>query len=374
MVSSRLSNAFSSWEPLGFIYGQCYILDVTIRLFRATTRERPFWQRLGLTISATAVALGLSDLLWLAIDRPITSPLFLAAIVFSAWFCGWRLGMVSAVLSAFLIDYFFIAPYYQLSFGFDDVARLLVFTIEGGAMCWLVEVRLAAIRRMEETQEELRALSSYQQSLREDEQKRISLEIHDELGQALTGLKMEVHVLGKIAERHRDNVPTELIAAKVVDLTQQIDDTMGTIRRIATDLRPSVLDDFGLVAALEFEANEFSRRSGIECAFNTDFDSVELSPDACNATFRVVQEALTNVARHAKASKVEIAIDGSGGATTVSVTDDGIGLVETKNGRSLGLLGMRERARLIGGTLQISRASRGGTRVQLTLARNGSLH
>ena len=338
---------------------------------QASLINRPAWQRLFLAVTSVVAALGLTELLWMVVDRPITSPLFLAAIVFSAWFCGWEMGLVSALLSAVAIDFFFIDPFYELSFGVDDIARLVLFMAESGIVCWLVDLRLKATREMEQTQSELRALTAHQQTLREAEQKRIALEIHDELGQALTGLKMEVHVLGRIAERHASMMPTDVVHEKLGHFTGQIDDTIRTVRRIATELRPSLLDDFGLVAAIEWETKEFARRSGIHCEFRSDFASLELTPDESTATFRIVQEALTNIARHAKAANVDIVISPVATGTNVTVTDDGVGFAQEKMAdfRSLGILGMKERAKLIDASLDVSTSGR-GTSVSITLPRN----
>ncbi len=201
----------------------------------AKLADRPAWHRFVLSTVIVALALGLTEALWLLVDRPISSPLFLGAIVVNGWFCGWRWGLFTAILSACAIDFFFVPPIYRFAGDFDEIARLAVFTIEGAGLCWLIEIRRRAVVETQKTQDELRALSSRQETLREAEQKRIALEIHDELGQALTGLKMEVHLLRRSVEAQGEHVSKPMVVEKLADLTEQIDSTMSTIRRIATE-------------------------------------------------------------------------------------------------------------------------------------------
>ena len=333
--------------------------------------ERSAWFRAVVTIAIVASALGLTETIWLIVDRPISSPLFLGAIILSAWLCGFRFGIFAAIISALVIDYFFVAPIYQLRFDFDEVARLLVFTAEGTALSWLIEVRRKAVEEIKSTGEKLRALTIRQQTLRETEQKRIALEIHDELGQALTGIKMDVHWLNRTIEEQPGDVPKEILSEKLADLLVQMDTTISSVRRIATELRPSILDDFGLIAAIEWQAKEFERKSGVECLVTTDTDSLDLSSDANTAVFRIFQEALTNVIRHAKATTVMVEIDSSSTGTTMRVEDDGVGIDLGSVGKktSLGILGMQERARLIGGTLEITERENGGTAIGLSIPR-----
>jgi signal transduction histidine kinase len=327
---------------------------------------RPVWQRAAASLAFVCAALGLTMLVSFLIDRPVSSPPFLGAIILSGWLCGWRAGLLASVLSAFAIDYFFVPPLHQFSGSFDDVARVSVFTAEGAIVCWLIEIRRSAVLEMRRTQERLRALTSRQQTLREDEQKRIALEIHDELGQALTGLKMDVNLLGRNLAVRGQADPGALVGQKLAEFERQIDGTIATIRRIATELRPSVLDDFGLVAAIEWQATEFSRKGSVQCTVSASEAELNISDEASTAVFRIVQEALTNVSRHANASQAAIMIELLEGNTIVTVHDDGVGIdLRQGQSRSLGIIGMRERARLIGATLDIFNGN--GTTVRLTL-------
>lgn len=328
-----------------------------------------FIANLALTALGVLAALGLTEGLWLIVDRPVTSPLFLAAIAFSCAVSGWRWGMVATIVSAFAIDYFFVPPAFNFAGDFDEIARITVFTIEGSGLCWLIAVRQKAVAALERSEEQLRALTTRQQELREEEQKRISLEIHDELGQALTGLKMEVHLMTREMEKQNAEAASDVVP-RLIGFEGQIDSTISTIRRIATQIRPSIIDDFGLVAAIEWQTKDFERRSGIACTFDSAFDSLDTShPESEISIFRIVQEALTNISRHSKANEVAIAIASVDGNATITIQDDGIGIDVSQAARqpSLGLLGMRERARLIGATLDIVNGK--GTTIILTLPR-----
>jgi signal transduction histidine kinase len=153
-----------------------------------------------------------------------------------------------------------------------------------------------------------------------------------------------------------------------------INDTMQRVRDIATELRPSVLDDLGLVTAIEWQAREFQRRTEIECRITSQEHDVALSPEKSTAVFRIFQEILTNVARHACATIVEIALDQQGNNLVLSVSDDGNGIRESDitNTKSLGLHGMRERALVFGGCVTITGAVGEGTRVTVRIPREGT--
>ena len=220
---------------------------------------------------------------------------------------------------------------------------------------------------LRESREQLRELSGHLQAAREAERARISREIHDELGGALTGLKMDVARLSK-------NIDT-LTPAGVRELAQTIsgrlDEAVLTVRRIATDLRPALLDDFGLAAAMEWQLQEFEKRSGLTCTFSTNADSeaLPLAPEAVTALFRVFQETLTNVARHAQATAVAARLEVSATHLELEVRDNGRGIThaEMTGRRSLGLLGMRERVALLAGELHLDGAPGRGTRVTVRL-------
>lgn len=212
---------------------------------------------------------------------------------------------------------------------------------------------------LERSQEQLRALSAHQQSVREQERTRIAREIHDELGQQLTGLKMDVAAFQKgLGEDH-------LLLKKTKAMSQLIDTTIRTVRRIATDLRPSILDDLGLPAAIEWQLQEFQTRVGIQCQLITNIDEIALDPDRLTAIFRVFQETLTNVARHANATQVEVNLEKNTDTLRLQIRDNGRGISEQEifGTRSLGLLGMRERVYLLSGSLEIQGKPGQGTTV-----------
>ncbi len=227
----------------------------------------------------------------------------------------------------------------------------------------------AAHRRAEEqlreSHEQLRALSTYLQSVREEERTRIAREVHDELGQALTSCKLDLSwIAGKL--------PRELkpLVEKTRALTSHIDSTIQTVRRISTELRPGVLDHLGLVAALEWQANEFQNRTGIKCDVRSNLRERPLDQNLSTTFFRIFQETLTNVIRHAGATQVSVDLQEEDGRITLDVKDNGRGISRSEMSRtnSMGLLGMRERAALLGGIFKIGRLVRGrGTRVNVSI-------
>jgi len=158
-------------------------------------------------------------------------------------------------------------------------------------------------------------------------------------------------------------------------MARLIDDTVATVRRIATSLRPGVLDDLGLAAAVEWQAQEFEQRTGIRCVLRTTVDDGTLDPLLSTALFRILQESLTNVARHSRASLVSITLEDLDTDLALEVRDDGIGISPSAaaNTRSIGLTGMRERAQLAGGGLSISGAAGVGTIVRAQVPRRATV-
>jgi PAS domain S-box-containing protein len=217
------------------------------------------------------------------------------------------------------------------------------------------------IRQREEAEAQLRSLSGHLHVAREEERKRIAREIHDELGGAMTSLKMEVSRMVRGAGQD----PHAALSEHAASLSSLIDATIQTIRRMATELRPAILDDFGLVAALEWQLQEFQSRSGIACQLDCAVETIDLSGDAATAVFRVFQETLTNVARHAQATQVGVRIEEQSGQLLLQVRDNGRGIAQQAviGGKSLGLLGMRERVRMLSGVLVIEGELGQGTTV-----------
>ena len=203
-----------------------------------------------------------------------------------------------------------------------------------------------------EMNEQLRELSAYQQNIREEERTHIAREMHDELGQFLTGLKMDINWLKKKMPSTADNAHLQ---EKLVEMTSMVDEAVLFVRKLAAELRPSILDDLGLIAALEWHSQEFSRRFNIPVAFTSQVKDLPAPPNIATGLFRMYQESLTNVARHAAAKKVSANLMVSNSEIHLTVQDDGKGfdMDDTGERKTLGLLGMRERAIMIGGKLDI---------------------
>lgn len=223
--------------------------------------------------------------------------------------------------------------------------------------------------------DQLRALAGRLQAVREEERTRIARAIHDELGQALTALKMDLAWLQtRLAKSRKEEwVPPLLVRAK--GMSQLLDDLVQKVRHIATELRPGVLDNLGLAAAIEWQAQDFQNRSGIRCRVATDLKDLDLERDRSTAAFRILQEALTNVARHASANEVRISLHQVVATVILEVADNGRGIAdhEITHPCSLGILGMRERAALVGGELHVTRCPGQGTKVTVRIPCQGAL-
>jgi len=212
--------------------------------------------------------------------------------------------------------------------------------------------------------DQLRELSARLQSVREEERTLIARVIHDELGQTLTGLKMDVAWL----QRHLDRQQPALLE-KTQAMSDLIDTTIQTVRRISSELRPGLLDDLGLVATIEWQLQEFQTRSGIQGKLISALEETTLDADGATAAFRIFQEILTNVARHAQATQVEVSLEESTAFLTLQVQDNGRGITESEihSPKSIGLLGMQERARLRAGEVQFQGTPGKGTTVTVRL-------
>ncbi len=242
---------------------------------------------------------------------------------------------------------------------FDDGGQLAIMAVLRD-----VTQRKRSERELQNSREQLRRLSASLQSVREEEKTRIARELHDELGQALTGLKMD---LAQLISRLQ---PVQVdVVARARSMQSLLDSTVASVRRIATELRPLMLDDLGLVPTIEWLTHDFSQRTGVavELALPTsDFDA---GPALSTAVFRVVQESLTNIARHANAGKVSVSLSVSPTDVELGVRDNGIGISESAAGgnKTLGLLGMRERAVMLGGTFIIDSTPTTGTSIAMTI-------
>lgn len=300
--------------------------------------------------------------------RPMISPLFLFAVVIIAWRFGLKQAILGTFLAGVMIDYFFIEPANKLSIGSNDLVRLAIFFFEGVGFSLLINSRKKAAEAVKSSKEQLLALSVRESAAREEERRRVSLEVHDELGQSLTSLKMQLHLLKKRAQDQFQSAEGRELAADIEPLLGVVDDTIQSVRRIASELRPPVLDDLGLVPALEWQVHEFRRRTGIQCTFKTNVENPSIIGDGATAVFRIFQEALTNVARHANAKNVLVILQDIGSGIELRIEDDGVGFkgVESEwKTTSLGIIGMQERARNIGGDVKVASGAERGTVVTL---------
>lgn len=238
--------------------------------------------------------------------------------------------------------------------------------------CRDITERKGAQEERQRSIEQLRALAARLQSVREEERKRVAREIHDQLGQALTAIKIDLSALVRELPadlRHQSKGTSSIL--------KLVDETIQSVRRISTELRPGILDDLGLVAAVEWAGEEFEARTGTKCRLNLSEHGISIDPERATAVFRIFQETLTNVARHADASEIEVRLAKDDRDLTLEVHDNGRGIPEDKlsNGESLGILGMRERALLLGGEIIISGTPGKGTTVRVRIpepaARNG---
>jgi signal transduction histidine kinase len=221
----------------------------------------------------------------------------------------------------------------------------------------LVESRT---RQLTQANDELRRLGARLHSAREEEGARIARELHDELGSALTSLKWELDRLAPEGEQ----------AGALASMHALVDTTLASVRRIATELRPAILDDLGLLATIEWQAQQFAQHSGIECRVHRLLEEVPLTNGQSTAVFRILQEALTNVLRHAGATVVDITVSHGDAAFVLEVKDNGRGISRNAVNApgTLGLLGMRERASLAGGTLELSGEPGRGTVLTVRIA------
>jgi PAS domain S-box-containing protein len=223
---------------------------------------------------------------------------------------------------------------------------------------------MEATREFHKTTAQLRELSDHLLNIRETERKNIAREIHDELGQQLTILKMDMSWLHQKLQQSEDAA----ILQKTGDTLQLLNDTIKTVRRIATELRPSMLDDLGIIEAIEWQSKEFEKRTGIKISFGTGIAHLRVSNSIATSLFRIYQEALTNIARHARAKNVFSTIQLENGHVIMTIKDDGIGFDMQTLGikKTLGLLGMKERTHMMGGRFDINSKAGEGTTIIIT--------
>lgn len=227
--------------------------------------------------------------------------------------------------------------------------------------------RIEAENELKESQEQLRNLSTRIQSVREEERKNVAYEIHDELGQALTALNIELtSLIGKFPENG------EKFSNEVKSIIDLVDRTADTVRKISTKLRPGILDVLGLIPAIEWQSEEFQERTNIRCSVITNKKDVKLNKDVSTAVFRIFQEALTNVIRHSKATKVKVRLKQDKDKFELIIIDNGIGITEEEknNPASFGLMAMRERLYPWQGILSINGKESKGTTLSVIVPNN----
>jgi two-component system sensor histidine kinase UhpB len=229
--------------------------------------------------------------------------------------------------------------------------------------------RKLAEAQVESARRQMRALVAHLHSLTEKERAEIARELHDVLGQGLAGLRMDVSWLGKRLPNAGDEGARAEMAARVDEMAGLLNRMTDAVKNLSTELRPGVLDKFGLAAAVEWQCQEFARRTGLASTCHLPDGELSLSSELSTALFRILQEALTNVARHAAAKSVLVRLSVAGGVAALVVRDDGRGVTaeELSAPASLGLLGMRERAEALGGSLLVERCASGGSVVMVSI-------
>ena len=231
--------------------------------------------------------------------------------------------------------------------------------------------RKRAEERLRATLDQVRALSVSLAMVQEAERTHIARELHDELGVGLTCLKIDLSRVTTIVGDSVSGATRAKLEQKVRSMVEQVDSTITSVQRLATQLRPSLLDDLGLVAAIEWQCQDFQKRTGIPCTCVTSAEDIAMEPERATALFRICQEALTNTARHAQATAVTIKLESRGDSLQLVVADNGVGIPETKvsDRRSIGLLGMKERVALSRGEITIQGHPGKGTTVTVWLPR-----
>ena len=233
-----------------------------------------------------------------------------------------------------------------------------------------ITARKRTEQALEQSNQRLRELTGALQDAEEAERKRIARELHDDLGQHLLALRME---LVRLSERIEQE-PRAALSVKLHEMEKLLDATVLSVRRIMSDLRPAVLDDLGLGAAIEWLAEDFTQRSGISCSAEVQEDDMDTDDRHATAVFRIAQEALTNIWRHAGATQARLSLRRDDHSLVLMIDDNGKGMSDKAQHkpRSFGLRGMRERVSLLGGTLAITSTPEVGTRIRIVLPLSGN--
>ncbi len=236
------------------------------------------------------------------------------------------------------------------------------------AMIRDITARKLAADELKASRERLRSLSDHLQRAREEERAAVSREIHDELGQVLATVQLEVSSLAGAYRDHR------YLTDKIAGVEQLIAGAIKTVQSLSARLRPALLDELGLAEALEWQIKEFQTRTGIHCTHDILLQDTRFGKEVATAIFRTCQEALTNVMRHAEATRVAVSLEERKGRIVLIVRDNGRGITseQVRGRRSLGIIGMRERAYMLGGRVRVCRRSEGGTLVLAHIPCNGT--
>jgi len=319
---------------------------------------------------------------------------YLIPIALVSWYAGKNYGLAFAILSAAVWLYADTNSYFQYSnsaipywnalvrLGFFTVVVILISKVHLLKLNLEENVNsrtsdlLMEINEHKKAKEELQKktvllseLTRKIETIKEEENTKIAREIHDELGQALTAINLEIMWIGKKYSNNSDIVERALLVSKIVN------ETIKSVRKISTRLRPRLIDEIGLFPAIESQMLEFQLRTGIRCCLNLPAENIEFSPAVSSSLFRIFQEAMTNIARHAKASDIQIDISKNGDdILKMRIKDNGVGLKEQNNNnghvKSLGILGMKERAIILGGNLDIKSIPDKGTEIVLNIPLN----
>jgi PAS domain S-box-containing protein len=231
----------------------------------------------------------------------------------------------------------------------------------------ITEQRLAE-EQIRRSHEQFRLLSAHLLTVREEERTKIAREIHDELGQSLTAIKFDIAMIERDVSKMRNKPLAKTFQEKLDQVHKLINTTIQTVKNISSELRPIYLD-LGVIPAIEWQSQEFQNRTGIQCSFHSDFEDIELDRERSTVMFRILQEALTNVARHAQATTVQVDLKQENSNYVLQVVDNGKGIpdAELLNPKSLGLLGMRERAGVVKGDVVINVNPPQGTKVTVRI-------
>jgi PAS domain S-box-containing protein len=256
----------------------------------------------------------------------------------------------------------------------EVIASLIIYNDKPSVQVIVTDIteRKKTEREIFNSREQLRALNARLEKVQEEERIKLSRELHDNLGQNLTGLKMDVAWLAKRI-KSKVSYETEGLITKTDSMLELIDDIIKNIRRVSAELRPNGLDYLGLIPSIEWQIEEYRKRTELQCELTTNVTSINFKPEINSSIFRIFQEAFTNIIRHSGATKVTINILEETDILQIEISDNGIGINEAllSNDHSLGIIGMKERTLQFNGQLYIEKVSEGGTKLTLIIPKQG---